>query len=130
MSKQKIHMSRRDNSYGVECNFFLRPNPSEKTDDVIKVTCENCKRTKAYKNAVKELKAKFEETKNAMEQERAMEPKEQKPRTFISMTQNDFNCYTKFHSIEEAKDGSKFDSTDCVILEVVTTGKLKMTWDK
>lgn len=130
MSKQKIHMSRRDNSYGVECNFFLRPNPSEKTDDVIKVTCENCKRTKAYKNAVKELKAKFEETKNAMEQERAMEPKEQKPRIFISMNQDEFNLYAKCHSIKEAKDNAEFDNGDCVILEVVTTGKLKMIWDK
>jgi hypothetical protein len=124
----KIHLSRKGSTYGVVCNFFLMP--SARTDNVAKVTCENCKRTNAYKNAAMGLKAKFEETKLAMEQERAMEPKEQKLRTLISMNQDEFNRYTKFHSIEEAKDGSEFDSATCVILEVVTTGKMKMIWDE
>lgn len=126
----KIHF-RDVNVKGVPaCNYFFRPSSHYLTDNVVEVNCESCKRTKAYKNAAKELKAKFEETKLAMEKEKAVEPKEQKPRIFISMNQEEFNSYRTFPNVEKAKEGSEFDGVNCVILEVVTTGKKKMTWDE
>lgn len=126
----KIHLSRRFGR-GVECNCFLIPNSNEMSDNVVEVTCESCKRTKAYKNATKNLKAKFEETKLETETERTVKPKEQKQRTFICMSQREFSAYDEYNNIEEAKEASQYedDEDGCVILEVVTIGKKGMIWD-